>query len=440
MLLLHIADIHFTHPICLTPNDPDRPYRTRLVQDARAEVRRLGRSVDAILVGGDIAFKGAREEYEAALAWLTELAGAVGCPVERIFVVPGNHDVNRNLARAPATRNAQTAIKNATSAGNRERELREQFRDAETGRALLAPIAAYNEFAARFACQLYSPERLFWTVDLPLASGVALRMYGLTSTILSGFGGNDDPRAGLYLGPDQTVFDPVDNVVHLVMSHHTPNWFMDHDEIDDALRRTQVQFFGHEHRQRLTREVAYVRFNAGAVNPERHEAGWQPGYNLVELTVEERNGHTYLDVAAHLRAWQPPDSFQAVIDTFSQTNVHRHSVQLRNVTIAPPPPTSAVPASPDPVQSEPRVPTEQATNVPEASMAEEMTRRLIYRFWDLTASQRREICLRLNLITEQDIALPEPERYGRALKKAREMNLLAALATEIQQAEQAARS
>lgn len=415
MLLLHIADIHFTHPICLTQNDPDRPYRTRLVQDARAEVRRLGQAVDAILVGGDIAYKGAPEEYEAALAWLLELAKAVGCPIGRILVVPGNHDVNRSLARALATRNAQTAIKTATSAGHRERELREQFRDADTGRALLAPLVAYNDFAARFECQLYSPERLFWTLDLPLASGVVLRVYGLTSTILSGFGGNDDPRAALYLGPMQTVFDPVDNVVHLVLSHHTPNWFMDHDEVDDALRRTQVQLFGHEHRQRITREVAYVRFNAGAVNPDRHEAGWQPGYNLIELSAEERNGNTYLDVAAHLRAWQPPDSFQAVIDPHSQANVHRHSIPLRNVTIAPPRAAPAVPVPLHPVLTEPRVPTDQTTADQEASMAEAMTRALIFRFWDLTSSQRREICLRLNLITLEDIALPEPERYGRAI-------------------------
>ena len=57
MLLMHVSDIHFRAPDCVDPAlDPDRPYRTRMVQDARARTQILG-AVDAILVGGDIAFK-----------------------------------------------------------------------------------------------------------------------------------------------------------------------------------------------------------------------------------------------------------------------------------------------------------------------------------------------------------------------------------------------
>ena len=201
MLLLHISDIHFQHPACATPHlDPDRPYRTRLIQDARDRVSVHG-NVDAIVVGGDIAFKGAPEEYKAALEWLDELATATGCPRERIYVVPGNHDVDRKfIERTPATRNAQAAIKNAATPARREREVRLQFGDPETGRSLLAPLTAYNDFAARFACQLYPPDRLYWLNELPMGQGVTLRIHGLTSTIISGFEGKDDTR-DLYLSP-----------------------------------------------------------------------------------------------------------------------------------------------------------------------------------------------------------------------------------------------
>ena len=67
MLLVHISDIHFRHPYCNTEMDPDRPYRTRLIQDARDFAQKLGTVVDAILVGGDIAFRGTPEEYAALL-------------------------------------------------------------------------------------------------------------------------------------------------------------------------------------------------------------------------------------------------------------------------------------------------------------------------------------------------------------------------------------
>jgi hypothetical protein len=58
MLLLHISDIHFREPDCVNPDlDPDRPYRTRMIQDVRRRVQTIG-PVGALLVGGDVAFKG----------------------------------------------------------------------------------------------------------------------------------------------------------------------------------------------------------------------------------------------------------------------------------------------------------------------------------------------------------------------------------------------
>jgi predicted phosphodiesterase len=430
MLLLHLADIHFQHPACATPNlDPDRPFRTRLIQDARERVRDLG-NVDAILVGGDIAFKGAPEEYAAARTWLAELAAATNSPEERILVVPGNHDVDRRyIGRTPATRNAQAAIRNAGL--RRERELRDQFSDPETGRALLAPLGAYNEFAARYSCQVFPPDQLYWTTELPFEGGLKFRVHGLTSTILSGFGGGDDTRESLYLSPLQTVFDPIDNTINAALCHHPPDWFSDHDDIEDAINgRAPVQFFGHKHRQRITRDPAYIRFNAGAVNPDRNEAGWQPGYNLVVFRISERADGVYLEIDAHLRMWQAPDTFRSMLTTTDQREVHQHSIKLRNVQLAPIDPPAVLldaPASAAPASSQ--------TAHPEATMPEELTRKLILRFWNLTSSQRRDIARSLDLISEAEVSLPEPERYALALRRARERNLLRKVLAEIERYE-----
>jgi hypothetical protein len=151
--------------------------------------------------------------------------------------------------------------------------------------------------------------------DLPLDDDVTLRMHGLTSTLLSGAEGRDDTRESLYLSPLQTVLKPVDGVVNLVLCHHPPDWFMDQDDADDAIRaRAEVQFFGHKHRHRIHTDAAYVRFNAGAVNPDRQAVGWDPGYNLVALSVERDGGLARLAVEAHLLRWQPmPPMFQAIV-------------------------------------------------------------------------------------------------------------------------------
>ena len=96
-------------------------------------------------------------------------------------------------------------------------------------------LAAYNDFAKRFNCQVYLPDHLYWKQDLELEDGVVLRVHGLTSTFLSGAQGEDDTRENLYLSPLQTVLDPVEDVVNLVLCHHPPDWLLDQDDADDAI-------------------------------------------------------------------------------------------------------------------------------------------------------------------------------------------------------------
>ncbi|PKO39587.1 MAG: hypothetical protein CVU33_04420 [Betaproteobacteria bacterium HGW-Betaproteobacteria-6] len=427
MQLLHISDIHFRTPDCRTPDmDPERPYRTLLMRDARDRVRTLG-SVDAILVGGDIAFKGHREEYEAAYAWLMELAQATGCPPERIFVVPGNHDVDRNvITSTPAVRNAQKAIFLAQPE-KRERELRTQFTDTQTSSSLLAPLAAYNDFAKLFNCQVYSPDRLFWKQDMDLNGGVVLRLYGLTSTLLSGMDGENDKRGELYLSPLQ-VLHPLEDIINLVMIHHPPDWLMDEQDVNDMVNnRAAIHLFGHKHLQRVVKDDGYMRFSAGAVNPDRQEQGWEPGYNLISLQVVGSGRERALEIEAHLMVLQSnPERFNPR-RTRGGEEVFRHRISIpgyvSEIAATTPRPAVAVEV--------PTATVSAARDDVEASMSEEHTRNLIFRFWKLTGSQRREIALGLGLIEEKDLAIPEPERYGRALLVARERGLLDLLTNEI---------
>lgn len=64
-------------------------------------------------------------------------------------------------------------------------------------------------------------------------------------------------------------------------------------------------------------------------------------------------------------------------------------------------------------------------------MGETSTRHLVIRWWGLPMAARREIALRLGLISEDEVSLPEPERYARALLRAKERNQLEQVAEEI---------
>jgi hypothetical protein len=440
MLLLHISDIHFRAPQCLDPNqDPDRPFRTLLLRDLHTHVVELG-SVAAILIGGDIAFKGAPIEYRTAMTWIRELAAVAGCPLERVYVIPGNHDVNREIIRrSPAVRNAQAAVAGARPEA-REAELRNKITDRATKRALLKPITAYNSFAKVLNCQVFLPERLYWKQDLELEGGATLRLHGLTSTFLSGKDGNDDVRLDLYLSPLQTVLDPVDDVVNLVLCHHPPDWLMDGDAADEAIcNRAAIQMFGHKHRQRITREASYVRFSAGAVNPDRAEPGWEPGYNLIDVHVKGAGPDRVITVDAHVQQWQSnPDQFRPRL-TQQREAVFRHSIPFpeapRRAAVVIERETVAAGQVASPADNASQLPTVGGSADVEAAMGDASTRNLVFRFWNLTTSQRREIALRIGLINQDELGLPEPERYGRALIRAGERGQLDELAREVAEKE-----
>jgi predicted phosphodiesterase len=429
MRLLHLSDIHFREPECLQPDtDVYKPIRTRLLGDVVGLCRE--KHVDAILVGGDIAFKAHQDEFATATIWLKDLADRTGCRQDRIYVVPGNHDVDRSVCQSSrAVANAQGAIAGA-SPEKMEAELRAQLRDADAGPALFKPLAAYNAFASPFAGYI-SPDKPFWTSNLDevLGGGVTLRLHGLTSTLISGLGNRDEAPGRLYLSPLQTVLDPEADVLNLVMAHHPPQWFVDHEEVEDSVNnKAPLQFFGHAHRQRCTQTPSYVRFSAGALHPDRNERDYQPGYNLIDLDVIGEGQHRVVKVRAHVRQWQRnPDRFIAV-QTRQSHDVWEsdilfpsHATHVVNPTKNRPAAESAVPAEASPVAS-----------AEEVAMSSPSTKDLVFRFFNLDDSQKRDLLVKLALITENDLKLSGEAIYNGALRLAAQRGQLEELAHEVE--------
>lgn len=428
MLILHISDVHFKSPQCLDPTqDPDFAIRTRMMRDLVKQVELLG-EVGAILIGGDVAFKAAADEYQTAWNWIQQLAAISGCPKERIFAVPGNHDVDRAIVRnSVPTQSAQHMIASAP-AHQKEWRLGQQLADEDSGQSLLKPHSAYNVFAAPLGCQIW-PNKPFWHQDISLGGGVTLRIYGLTSTLLSGKEGEDDAPGNLYLSPRQTVLDPVPNTANLVLVHHPIDWLNDGDAVDDALTtRASFHLFGHKHRQRAVMADTYVRVGAGAVNPSRGEHPYLPGYNLIELQVGGEGATRHIKVELHQRRLQDvPEMFVPIVNSQGEP-VFRTTIPVPEEAPLPVIGGASEEApAPAPHASEASIAPPDA----EAAMGEVDTRDLLYRFWRLTSGQRRNIAQDLGLLEEGEMKLPEPERYGRALIRAGERNLINEVAAAV---------
>lgn len=89
---LHISDFH------IRGGDP---YHRDVVLSALvrsvAEYRARGRAPDVIFATGDIAHSGKAQEYEIASKFFDDLLSAAKLNKDRLFVIPGNHDVDRDL-------------------------------------------------------------------------------------------------------------------------------------------------------------------------------------------------------------------------------------------------------------------------------------------------------------------------------------------------------
>lgn len=94
---IHLSDFHF---------DGKDPYERNTVLNALiTEIRRReheGFQADVVFVTGDIAYSGQAKEYKAASAFFDALLVAAGLDKSRLFIAPGNHDVDKSVAEGLA--------------------------------------------------------------------------------------------------------------------------------------------------------------------------------------------------------------------------------------------------------------------------------------------------------------------------------------------------
>lgn len=95
---LHLSDLHFRES---TSWDADIVLR-ELLKDIKARVTVDDLRPNLIFVTGDIAYSGKKSEYRLAATFFDQLLGVTGLDKKHLFVVPGNHDVDRE-AITPGT-------------------------------------------------------------------------------------------------------------------------------------------------------------------------------------------------------------------------------------------------------------------------------------------------------------------------------------------------
>ena len=424
LVLVHLSDIHFTKLSGTTAHDLDADIRNELLRDASTLIKGIG-AATGVLVTGDIAFSGQKEEYKRAADWLLEFCRGIGCAEESVWVVPGNHDVDRKLASSKIARTFHESIR---SKGENliDAELREISSDRQSAEALLAPLAEYNAFAARFQCSI-SAEKPFWERDLALACGTIIRLRGLCSVLVSNA---YDSKGNMVLGSAQASVSRTDGVEYLTLCHHPPDWLRDQDTVSNHLEsKVRIQLFGHKHSQKVQTINQAIRLTAGAMHPERYDREWVPMYNIIEIA---RRDDEHVGVRLFQRRWHQTDCrFVAEHDPVSGKEYREHvwfgrprSVEkVRQVTEAqevmrPESTVSGIVAA--------KTTAKESDAMPPPNHE----RRLTYRFLTLPFRHQIAIAQSLNVLTDEDRALSDEALFRELFKRAAVAGLLAKLWAE----------
>jgi predicted MPP superfamily phosphohydrolase len=96
---LHLSDLHLRGK----ETSVQREIFGKMLADIKTQLKKEELNLDAVFFTGDVAFSGQGEQYTQAIGWFDEVLEACGLAGQRnrFFIVPGNHDVNRNAVEEP---------------------------------------------------------------------------------------------------------------------------------------------------------------------------------------------------------------------------------------------------------------------------------------------------------------------------------------------------
>jgi tetratricopeptide (TPR) repeat protein len=341
---LHLSDLQVQ-----APRDDGAAPGERILAALRHDLEESADArIDAVLVSGDVAWSGQREEYVAADAFLIAVARAVGLGPERVYVVAGNHDVDRNADRAPLIAKLLGELRQG------RRRLDAALEHAKAREVLSTRLYPFAVFAATFgpppADDDAAPEELlWWSHKVDGKGGLKVRIVGLCSAFLAE---GDADRGVVRIGERQladaaSTLKPGELVVAL--SHHPARggWLADERDTEVWLREhAHVHVTGHAHdpiaeEARAGAPGPFVWITAGAAPVRRRGATPERrlGYGITQVV---RGGDGALALRVQPRRWSPEQG-RFVPDERHLPAGETAATRALRLTLPPPRPSTAPP-------------------------------------------------------------------------------------------------
>lgn len=346
MKILQISDIHWTKRNHWNANFPGM--KARLLVDIK-EFIEAGNEIDYIFICGDIAYKGIKEEYEKALAYIDDICKIIGRTREDVFVVPGNHDLNRS---APGHQTREMINASLAFEPNNEAFLDDVLlKNGVLRKDLFAAFTDYNVFAGNFFCKeevmnkcitgkesdaIDDSDKLYYEEKLSKKVGdIDVTIRGVNTALnCDGWDWNEDNQKGhrQMLPHRAYVMEKEEKqVLRIIMGHHPLPFLTSGEEVKDYLdNHYHIQLFGHVHIQSID-DGNCVSVQSGALDPPKGGKNdkYLPVYNIIEISQKDA---THVVVKGKSQIWDTnkfvnnnAGSFEKVITV--ERNVNKWGTQ-----------------------------------------------------------------------------------------------------------------
>lgn len=301
--ILQFSDIHWTI------SSPWEEQFTGLRSAFKNEIenlRKANKKVDYLFICGDIAFKGINDEYTQAMEYIDKLCRLLELKRKDVFVVPGNHDLNRKSDGHELRELINIAL--ATDDRN-EDFLKTVHKDKSLNKTLYAAFQDYNMFAKEYLCHdevmnkclsraedvvIADTDKMFYDHNLKDIGDITVTLTGVNTALnCDGWDYNDAKGKGHKQMLAKRAYYKSElkkQELRILMGHHPLEFLASKDRIREDLDNIyQLQFFGHVHDQMLQGDEKTVRILSGAFDPPKDKFNpdkYKPVYNLVEITQD----------------------------------------------------------------------------------------------------------------------------------------------------------
>jgi predicted MPP superfamily phosphohydrolase len=345
---LHISDIHF---------QPKTEWRDNAARNALLEYLKdiyndnAALRPDLIFCTGDIAFGEIRsapiaEQYKQAEEFFDSLLVICGkneIPLlkERLFVVPGNHDVNRSNINSDAQLTLTNWAKQPTEhVAEMNRRFNEQPNEFK---AIIQRLDEYAQFIDRYLPHQHDEGGRHCYARMISVNGLKVGIAGFNSSWTCA--GPEDDRT-LWLAAEwqfntaKTEIKEADVIIGLI--HHPIDW-LNAAEQDIAKHRIAANFqfwlHGHTHNTWVEPTQTHITIAAGAVGAE---TSGEFGINLVCFNQAESKG------VVHLHTYSPRDDDWTILPVAKHARNGQWSFNLPAKLPKDAPPVSVSPPEPLP--------------------------------------------------------------------------------------------